>query len=46
MRHPTNTRLVQVLLDEESQAVSLRFSGPAMLRGIATAVPETDWGPL
>ncbi|MFD3457245.1 molybdopterin molybdotransferase MoeA [Streptomyces sp. NPDC058691] len=35
--HPVDTRLVPVLMDEESQAVPLRFSGPAMLRGIATA---------
>jgi molybdopterin molybdotransferase len=35
--HPTDTRLVPVILDEESQAVPLHFSGPAMLRGIAAA---------
>ncbi|MFF3562296.1 molybdopterin molybdotransferase MoeA [Streptomyces sp. NPDC002574] len=35
--HPRDTRLVPVILDEESRAVPLRFSGPAMLRGIATA---------
>ncbi|MDX3236605.1 molybdopterin molybdotransferase MoeA [Streptomyces sp. ME03-5709C] len=35
--HPTDTRLVPVVLDEQSQAVPLHFSGPAMLRGIATA---------
>ncbi|MGW2351466.1 molybdopterin molybdotransferase MoeA [Actinacidiphila glaucinigra] len=35
--HPTDTRLVPVVLDEESQAAPLHFSGPAMLRGIAAA---------
>ncbi|MFD8071747.1 molybdopterin molybdotransferase MoeA [Streptomyces sp. NPDC059718] len=35
--HPTDTRLVPVVVDEESQAAPLHFSGPAMLRGIATA---------
>ncbi|WP_431945379.1 molybdopterin molybdotransferase MoeA [Actinacidiphila sp. bgisy167] len=35
--HPTDTRLVPVVLDEESQVSPLHFSGPAMLRGIAAA---------
>jgi molybdopterin molybdotransferase len=35
--HPTDTRLVPVVFDEESRAVPLRFHGPAMLRGIAAA---------
>ncbi|WP_431959017.1 molybdopterin molybdotransferase MoeA [Actinacidiphila sp. bgisy160] len=35
--HPTDTRLVPVVLDDESQAAPLHFSGPAMLRGVAAA---------
>ncbi|MEU3074746.1 molybdopterin molybdotransferase MoeA [Streptomyces laurentii] len=34
--HPQDTRLVPVL-DRDGAAVPLRYSGPAMLRGIATA---------
>lgn len=35
--HPVDTRLVPVLFDDESAARPLRFSGPAMLRGLAAA---------
>ncbi|MDF9814462.1 molybdopterin molybdotransferase MoeA [Streptomyces sp. SPB162] len=35
--HPTDTRLVPVVFDDESAVVPLRFHGPAMLRGLATA---------
>ncbi|MCM2420490.1 molybdopterin molybdotransferase MoeA [Streptomyces sp. RKAG293] len=35
--HPTDTRLVPVVFDDESAVVPLHFHGPAMLRGLATA---------
>jgi molybdopterin molybdotransferase len=35
--HPTDTRLVPVVFEEDSRATPLRFNGPAMLRGIAVA---------
>jgi molybdopterin molybdotransferase len=35
--HPAATRLVPVAYDDESRAVPLPFSGPAMLRGLAIA---------
>jgi molybdopterin molybdotransferase len=35
--HPTDTRLVPVIFDEDSRVVPLHFNGPAMLRGIAAA---------
>ncbi|MDJ0340283.1 molybdopterin molybdotransferase MoeA [Streptomyces sp. PH10-H1] len=35
--HPTDTRLVPVVFDDESAVVPLHFHGPAMLRGLASA---------
>ncbi|WP_225845066.1 molybdopterin molybdotransferase MoeA [Streptomyces sp. HPF1205] len=35
--HPTDTRLVPVAFDDDSEARPLRFAGPAMLRGLAAA---------
>ncbi|WP_051951182.1 molybdopterin molybdotransferase MoeA [Actinacidiphila yeochonensis] len=35
--HPVDTRLVPVVFDDDSAAHPLRFTGPAMLRGLAAA---------
>ncbi|WP_262413677.1 molybdopterin-binding protein [Actinacidiphila acidipaludis] len=35
--HPSDTRLVPVVFDDESAARPLHFAGPAMLRGLAAA---------